>query len=158
MRRLAETSAEEDLAIFFEKFDRELENSFHQKEIPFEGEKDKFSFATTVLSEPLLGGERGIGRVTYSSSQGAIVRRQQNVHDIFDEKDGAEKAVLQGVSDFHLEYFGYESSESRYLWSEDWDPVGKKGTVPIAVKVQFLFKSENGETRVERNILIPVAD
>ncbi len=158
MRKLAETSPEEDLAIFFEKFNRELENSFHQKEIPFEGEKEQFSFATTVLSDPAVGGDLGIGKVTYFSSRSGITRRQQNVHDIFEEENGAERIVLQGVSDFHLEYLGYESGESKYVWTEDWDPVEKKGTIPIAVKIQFLFKNETGDVVVKRSVFIPSAD
>ena len=120
MQRIVGTSAEEDVAIFFEKFERELQNSFHYKEVQFHGEPDTFSFASQIGTDPLLGGDEGIGRITYlyNSSEKSIIRREQNVHEIFEEKEGIFRTALSNISDLGLEYLGYDSSRSRFEWTD----------------------------------------
>ena len=160
MRRIVGTSAEEDVAIFFEKFERELQNSFHYKEIQFHGEPDTFSFASQIKTDPLLGGDEGIGRITYlyDSSEKSIVRHEQNIHDIFEEKEGNFRTALGNVSDLKFEYLGYDSSQSKFEWMETWDSVEQKGAIPISIRIKFIHKTESGSRVITHHVLIPAAD
>lgn len=160
MRRVVETSPEEDLAIFFEKFERELQNSFHYKEIQFKGDPETFSFASRIISDPLLGGDEGIGRIAYyfNSSEKGIGRLEQNIHEVFDEREGSERTVLRDVSDLMFEYLGYDDTRSAYVWAEVWDPVERKGALPTAIKIKFIRKTETGSSVVTHHVLIPSAD
>ncbi|MBI4430409.1 MAG: prepilin-type N-terminal cleavage/methylation domain-containing protein [Candidatus Omnitrophica bacterium] len=160
MRKVVETSRDEDAAIFLEKFERDLENSFHYQEIPFQGESESLSFAGIIQTDPGLGGEQGIGRITYyhDSSEKTIVRRQDNVHQLFEDREGNLASALDNISSLQFEYFGYEQTESQYKWNREWDPVARKGTVPIAVRAEFQVHGEGGPRIVSKRILIPVAD
>ena len=160
MRRIAHPAFEEEASVVFEKISRELENSFLNADIPFTGEKDRFAFATIIRSEPVLGGARAVGQVTYfyDSYGKSMSRRQEDVHQIYKEQEGPAKPLFEHVHALHFQYFGYETSQSQYLWTDDWDPALKKNKSPMAVKIEFEF--DDGETRqnLTRTIAIPVGE
>ena len=161
MRRVTQPVSEENLVIFFEKLTRELQNSFLYTDIPFKGEKEEFGFATRISTKPELGGERGIGQVTYSynSSSDSIERRQENINQIYKETLGDSSPLLKSISSLSFEYYGYEPSESAYRWNEEWDPAEKSGKSPLAVKIEFEFHDEDGKTHhLTRSFSIPVGE
>lgn len=157
MSLTSRTTEEEDLNIFFEKLSRDLQNAFHYANIPFQGQGDRLSFATTIQTDARLGGDRGIGRVTYAydPSERAILRTQEDINQIFEEETDAAQNVLSPLSSFRLEYYRYDVLKNSYEWKEEWEEAEEK-TLPLAVKVGFRLQEEKGEKDVTRIISIPV--
>lgn len=157
MSLVNQPGAEEDLNIFFEKLSRDLQNSFHYATIPFQGKSDRFSFATTIQTDEELGGDHGIGRVTYAydSAHSAILRTQENISQIYKEKTGPSSKVFFPLSSFQLQYYKYDPVEKAYEWKEEWEETANK-MIPLAVKVVLHFQEEGREQSVARTIAIPV--
>ena len=149
--------AEEDVDIFFEKLSRELQNSFHYAKIPFQGQNDRFSFATTIQTDKKLGGDHGIGRVSYAydSAHNAILRTQENVSQIYQELSGPSNKVFFPLSSLQVQYFKYDPAEKTYEWKEEWEETEDKA-IPLAVKVVLHVQGEEKEQGIARTIAIPV--
>ena len=161
MRKMVRPLPQEERSIFFEKFSRDLQNLFHYAGVAFKGEKERVVFATTVRTQKELGGDQGIGRVTYSynSDARAIERLQENVSQIYEGKAAQSAAVLIPVDSLSFEYFGPDSSDkTKYLWSDEWDEAEENFTkgIPLAVRVTFTFQDEDQERQIKRAISIPV--
>lgn len=161
MRKMVRPLAQEEWLIFFEKFSRDAQNLFHYTGIPFKGEKERIVFATTIQTQKELGGDQGIGRVTYSYNPDdqAIQRLQENLSQIYEGKAGEAAPVLTPVSSLAFEYFGPDPTDkTKFMWSEQWDETeenNKKG-IPVAVRITFSFRDENGQRQLTRTITIPV--
>ncbi|MBI4358375.1 MAG: prepilin-type N-terminal cleavage/methylation domain-containing protein [Candidatus Omnitrophica bacterium] len=160
MKRVTRPASEENLAVFLEKLTRELQNSFPYADIPFDGENEKFTFATTVLTKPELGFDQGIGRVGYfyDDSSATIKRRQENVNQIYEEEPGLITSLLTHVSSFSVQYYSFGETESKYRWEEVWDPVIQKGKIPLAVRIELTFYDQGKEYRLSRTFAIPMGE
>lgn len=159
MKKLTQPSGDADLYIFFEKFSRDLENAFLYNGIPFHGEKEKLSFATTILTEAVLGGERGIGRVTYSyeSGRNSIGRAQENVSQIYQDEEAEARPILDQIYSLTFRYYKYNAKDKIYLWKEEWDEEEEENKNPVAVRIDLEFKDEEGKHSSVKTIAIPAA-
>ena len=157
MSLVDQAAEEEDLNIFFEKFSRDLQNTFHYATIPFLGQGDRLSFATSIQTDMRLGGGRGVGRVTYAydPSERAILRTQEDINQIFEEQTGQAQKVFFPLSSFRLEYYRYDAVKNSYEWKEEWEETEEK-IIPLAVKVLLRLQEEKGEKDVTRTVAIPV--
>jgi len=163
VERVTSTVREEDLNIFFEKFSRDLQNSFPYIGIPFEGVKDKLAFATTIQTVPELGFNQGIGRVRYfyDRSERAIHRAQEHMSQVFEEEESKSTPVLNGVFSLNFKYYEYVPGENAYKWTEERKSTEEKtsvvkGKIPVAVKIQLEFDDEGKKRSVTRTIAAPV--
>jgi prepilin-type N-terminal cleavage/methylation domain-containing protein len=157
MRLVTRPVSEENLNIFFEKLARDLQNSFNYTGISFEGENDKFSFAAKINAKPELGGERGIGRVTYfyDSGRDAISRREEDLNLVFEESFSKPAAQFGSVLEAKFLYFAQDPATKQYLWKDDWVQIDSKKKLPLAVRVEFEYKDENGRHSISKTIPIP---
>jgi hypothetical protein len=160
MKKVTRPVSEEDMMIFFEKFTRELQNSFQYKGIPFKGEKDKLFFTTFFPTHPELGGEQGIGRIIYSYPGGGVLyREEKNLSQIYNEEDEMQKKtnqILRQVTSLSFEYFGFDPGEKVYQWKEEWD---EEETTLLPQAVKLTLTIDDGDTRREytRTVSIPIA-
>ena len=157
---VATPSPDEDVQIFFEKFSRDLQNTFRYTGIYFHGEEEKVQFPTVISTRPELGGDQGIGRVTYSydSNERAIARLAENVSDIYEGKKSKGKpvAILHSVHSLKFEYFEYDPAQKQFGWIEDWTDEGDKKTNLLAVKLEMELDDEGGSRTITRTIATPI--
>ena len=159
IEKITQPNADEDINIFFEKLSRDLQNAFLYSEIPFEGDKSRFSFASIVRADPKLGGDEAIGRVSYfyDSSKKALSRRQENVSQVKQSKEGDSTPLLNHALSLSIQYYKYEPSESNYLWKEEWAAEPDKKALPIAVRLEFEFEDAHGNRqRLTKTVSVPV--
>lgn len=160
LERVAPSLREEDIAIFLEKFSRDLQNSFIYKSIPFLGETGALIFPTLIRTVPEMGGEQGIGRVSYfyDEASQSIERRQENASEIFEEKPPPPIPLLTSIFSLRFQYYEWDPLERAYLWKEAWrEEREKEGKRPLAVKVEIVFKDGRKSHRVEKTFPIPVS-
>ena len=100
--KLTQQTPVEDINIFYERSSYDFKNIFRYVTIPFTGKEDKVTFATRIDAAPSLGGDRGIGEVTYfyDPRQKAILRQERNVNQIFREAPGETSLLLKDVLSF----------------------------------------------------------
>ena len=158
MKKLSGPAEEANLYVFLEKFSSDLQNAFIYNGLPFHGEQEKLSFATTLRTEEKLGGERGIGRVSYAynSHKKAIDRVQENLSQVYTRESDPSTRILDQIISLKFRYYKYDSGEQRYFWEEEWDEVKEKNKNPLAVKMELEFEDEEGDHLLTRTVALSV--
>lgn len=135
----------EDTALFLQKAEREFYGAFRYSDIPFTGGPEKVTFATFISTDPLLGGERAIGEVSYSynNRRKAIEKEVRNVSQVYKEKKGIVSTLHRDVLSFEASYFIFDVRTEEYMWVEEWE---EEETLPVAVRLNFV-SSALGEHR-----------
>ena len=159
-QRISTSIGEEDLGIFFERLSRQFQNTFPYSSIPFQGDEEKCSFPTIISTSEALGGNLGIGRVTYymDDSSGGIGQVQENLSQLYQEKGAELKLALKNASSLSFKYYGLDVREGRYTWQESWDSSKQNGKLPQAVQLSFEFKDNQKVRYVTRTISIPIGE
>ena len=154
MQRVAVSSPEEDVQVFLEKFSRDVSNSFPYKGILFEGKQEKVRFPTAILTVPELGGDKGIGRVTYSydASSRSILKLSEDLSEIYQDKENKGTAILRNVHSIQFQYFEYTPSQQKFEWRESWSEADDKDVYLLAVKLEMEFNHEGETQRVSRTV------
>ena len=147
----------EDLGVFYEKSERDFLNMTKFGGIPFKAEDGKVSFMTLIVTDALLGKDKGLGEVTYSHDvhQKMILREERNMHDLYREEGGLKSAVLQNVASFKASFLVYEKPTESYRWQESWEEEEGK-TFPVAVRFQFELSDGKGTTDFVKTYKIPI--
>ncbi len=142
----------EDLAIFYQKARADLENTFFNQAIAFEGEKDEVTFPSTVASIPALGGDRGMGRVRlyYDPNAKGIMRQAWDYSEIYRESEGKTTLILHDVTSLEFSYLVFDKTSKSYEWNSSWKPTPDQ--LPAAVRM--LFTLGRGEP-IERTYILP---
>ena len=167
MRRINRPVPDEDLNIFFEKLSQDLQNAFHYSGIRFKGGAEKIFFATSIQTQPELGGDQGIGAVTYAydPTRLAILREQKNVSGLHEEKEEKDEEggklqgalVLDRILLLRFQYYGFVPEDKKFFWLDSWEEVDQKMGLPFALRVEIVFKEEGAKHHFVRTITIPVA-
>jgi prepilin-type N-terminal cleavage/methylation domain-containing protein len=152
--RVSQSMREEDLTIFFEKLSRDLQNTFVYELIPFAGDEETMTFATTVMTKEELGSDLGIGEVTYSLSGGkeAVMRGQRHLSEVFKEDKAAAVPVLEGVKEMRLAYFQFDPNDESYGWVGEWEDPDNHS--PLAVKMTLEYYDGTGRYEITRTIWV----
>ncbi len=127
----------EDVDIFFQKVSVDFFNAFKYTSLPFSGDSKKVTFASLIDTERALGGDQGIGEVSffYDAGKQAIVKEEKNVSQIYKEKPGKAQVMLRRVSSFQVSFFTFDKLNDAFVWQESWDP--QETILPVAVKFRF---------------------
>ena len=159
-KKMNDSAGDEALTLFFDKLSRDFQNAFPYADVPFEGDSEKVSFMTIIKTVPALGGDQGIGRVTYfyDKESGAVLCRRDNINNLFKEKPAEAAALIRGVSMLRMSYFEYDPLEGQYRWKEAWDPEDTKGGAPLAVRLEMEIREEDHERQITRTFAIPVGE
>src|SRR3990167_6177108 len=155
-KTLDNDSLTEDLSVFYEKSEKDFGAALLFTGFPFLEEDGKVSFMTLIETDALLGGDRGIGQVTYAydPSKKALVREQKNVSNLHREEQGQKSVVLRQVMSFKPFFLVYEKLDESYVWKESWeDPEGKR--LPLAVRFQLAHLSSAGLSNITKTYKIP---
>lgn len=137
-QRINKQLPQEDIAIFLDKFNRDLRNSFEFEGIKFTGGRQEISFATLVSSRQL--GCRTVGRVTYSYQpfEARLSRRQDDFSQAFSSQENEFSQPLNNIKSLKFQYYFYNQDAKEYLWLDDWG----KDSLPLAVRIEL----ETGDT------------
>ncbi len=140
---LNQESPQEDVRIFYQKASQDISNAIKYSGVSFAGDKERVSLATRIDADPKLGGERGIGRVSffYDQAQRAIFKEEENLSQIYKEAPARKVLLLRGVTSFEINYFSAHPPNKVFSWDNEWAP--KKDILPVAVR--FIFTREGAE-------------
>lgn len=144
--------SQEDTVIFLDRAHHDLSNAFAFTPVPFTGESSRVVLAGRVNAPKTLGGEDGIGRISYfyDDSKNAIIRQEWDISEIHKNQAGQSRVVMEGVSGFFLEYLTYVPTESAYVWKDVWEPTRRP--LPAAVRMTI---SRSSQETISRSFLVP---
>ena len=154
-------TAEEDVALFFDKISQDIRSATNYSLIKFDGMENRISFATVVrtLSDPLQSPQpeyiSQIGRVEYEfdKSSNILFRRQANYGQAMAEEFDPPRTMLPSVSFVKFSYYWMESERMVVK-----DRI-KDGQWPVSVLIEAGFAG-NGEklNTLSRVIDIPTGN
>jgi prepilin-type N-terminal cleavage/methylation domain-containing protein len=116
-----------------EKLQRQIRQSFINKDIVFSGEKQQICFPQVINSEAL--------RLTYAFDldKKQIVYAADKLSDVILEEDKEDKpkpkfqTYLSNVELLSFSYLFYDLQEKIYIWKDEWKEKG----LPLAVKINL---------------------
>ena len=175
------TSRQQMVILLFERFARELNNTFQFEPIGFEGEEEVFSFPglvqkydwdwsnkegrfkdddldynLTTVALPL------IAKITYEydKMERTLVRKEEvYAYPDLDElkmkpddwEEETSRLIMEDIEEIEFSYVVSKTSELNF--HDDFEAEGKM-TVPYAVKISLLLKEM--KTPLERTVFIPI--
>jgi hypothetical protein len=152
-QRINKPIPQEEAALFFDRFTRELSNCFQFASAAFIGDSDRLEFATMIN---IPGQEvKSVGKVSYSfdCSKGILNRRQFGVSEIFNRSDPLAQPVLGNIKSLEFKYYLYDKAQKKYSWVDEWT----QEKIPLAVRVEFEANYAPGNNFI-KTINIPVGE
>ncbi len=153
-------SAEEDVAIFFEKIAADLQNSFSYSQISFDGRPEKIFFPTIVhvpVDKKIAGKSNEMvdqmGGVEYFIQKGkkTIFRRTASYGQATDHKFSEARALASPVQSLRFTYIYFVDGERQVKNS-------LKGSLPVSIQIDVDFLEVGGHVRrFTRMINLPVS-
>ena len=149
---------EEDIAVFLDRFEQELHNSFKYSLISFEGREHRISFPSVVhtVADPKVSPGKvayinQIGRIEYyfDPQEGTLFRKDANYGLAVDGKFFRAGPVLQSIKDVQ---FKYELIDAK----DNVTRTSSADELPAVVDVQVFFLDDLGNFRkIQRIINVP---
>lgn len=148
---------EEDVAIFFDKFSKDLNNAFFFSSIPFEGDNSTCSFPSLIWYSSTVGHPddheyfRQLGKVEYyyDSSEDALIRRTANygkaLRSLFDRP----RTLVRGLKRITFRYY-YLTDEGEILSDRVLE------VFPSGVEVEVTVADDKGTRILRRYFDVPI--
>ncbi len=153
-------SAEEDVAVFFEKFSLDLQNAYRYESISFEGKAAKL-FIPTIVRTPIdkkisangdLVEQMGGAEYFLQKGEKAIYRRQANYSQALKKKFSQARALAAPVENLKFTYYFYEDGKLKTKKNISQE-------VPVSILVEIDFVEVGGSIRhLQRMINIPIGN
>jgi len=143
----------EDVGLFFDKFARDLRNSFRFKGIDFTGNREALAFATLVRSPRLNSSSVGSVGYYYDSKDNTLAREGNDMADIFSGHGGFSRQLLKGVKSLRILYFGLNREENTLVWMEDWN---SSKDLPLAVRLE-LELNDARQSKFVKTVRLPLS-
>jgi len=144
-KRINEVTLNQRRALLgMEKFAQEMRQILNYPKIGLTGKSSEISFPALLHDE--------IIKVTYLVEDGVLVRKEEGLADVLDEKEANPKikTVVYDLEDLKF-YFAYQEPEKEdYSWKEAWE---KEEGLPLIVKLQI--KTKDGQ-EAQKSIVIPL--
>ncbi len=145
----------EDVNILFDKFNRDLHNSFKFDGIDFIGGPSSLKFACFVSSRK-FDSHINVGQITYTydSLSGELKRQVQDYSDLYKNifSEGQDVA-LSGISACKFSYYSYDAQAKEYFWAEKWS----EQELPLAVRMDLELKDAKENNKFTKTVTIWVS-
>lgn len=132
-RRINNQAIEEDINIFFEKFNYDLQNSFKFKDIDFVGKNIKISFPNVIFSDRINKSTVGQIIYLYDIGTGTLIKEEKDISHIFNNKVGKRKKLLKNIKDLEFQYCFFNKKEKEYYWQSEG--LGNFFAVKVKIKI-----------------------
>ncbi len=151
---------EEDVAIFFDKISRGLQNTFNHSELKFRGNAQMISFPSLLnmltdkkssLGEGKYVQQMGQVKYYFDKETGAIFEQKANYGQALNNVFSNPRKIVGGITSFQILY---------YYLDGDKEVEGNKieEQIPNAVKVEVLFQEGLRSKILNKWINIPVGN
>jgi hypothetical protein len=143
----------EEINFFLDNFKQDLKNTFYFKEIAFQGEPQKLSLATFVYDISFQ--EKLPGKVVYvyEPYKKSFIRQEFSYPQIFSATSHPRVKALKNIDNLEFKYYYYKKETNEFLWEEN----ALDGKIPLAVRIEFVFKDEKEENPFVCTVSIPIA-
>lgn len=143
--RVNETTLSQRKALlFFERFAQEARQILNYPKIGLTAKNSEVSFPALIRDE--------IIKVDYLLQQDKLIRRQETLAGVLDEKETSLKSriVLDDIEELVFNFAYQEEGKEDYSWKESWE---KKDGIPLIIKVRI--KSKDSQP-MEKSVVIPL--
>jgi len=151
-QRVNQRLPQEDAFIFFDKFSRDLRNSFKFSAVRFSGRETSLEFAT-VINSPRLQ-KTTVGKVSYFYNQQAQVfsRQQDDYSQLCDGGGGSLVQSLNNIKSVKFYYCIFDVETKQHIWYEEWT----KEDMPLAVRIELEIEDGSQIRKFVYTVGIPV--
>ncbi|MFC1709580.1 type II secretion system protein J [Candidatus Omnitrophota bacterium] len=164
--RMSQEQPAEEIILFFERFSRDLRNSFRYAGIDFMGNSDEISFPTIGQFQWKDVKKEGIGRISYffDRTTDTLKTTQSNYSQAYQNKVSYERELVKGIESLSFKYYSYDSAEKVFFWASSWQYGGDgnfgvvaEKSIPLAVKVELEIQDGRLNRKFQKTVFIPAA-
>lgn len=143
----------EDMAIFLNKFSRDLRKTFKFEGVEFIGEKDRIEFASLVTSRNLQ--ITTVGKIVYSYNtlNETLDRIERDFSQIYGDEEGRVIQVLSKITDLNFQYYYYDTGKKEFNWEDSWH----KERFPLAVRLELKINSDGDTETYVKTVNLPIS-
>ena len=154
------STSEDDIAIFFDKINAELQNTMAFSGISFSGKGNQVSFATIIriplrakASPAKIQYADQIGKVEYyfDATKKEIYRREANYGQALQNKFSSDRPMVRHALSLSLQY--YYTAKNEYTILKE-----ANGAIPSAVLIEVGFGEEGKKNSLKRFFNVPIAN
>lgn len=151
-QRVNKTLPEEDIGIFFDKFNRDINNIIQYKDLKFTGNKEMMEFTAIVDSSRLNA--RTVGQIVYyyNGHSKELNRLVKDYSQIYNEQRGIRAGPIRNISDLAFKYYFFNEQTGKYKWTEEWIDV----KLPLAVRVEINIDYGSEIRKFSKTVSIPI--
>jgi prepilin-type N-terminal cleavage/methylation domain-containing protein len=149
-QRVNRMSLNEDLNIFFDRFNADVGNSVRYAGLKFSGKTDRLELPTLVSSPALEA--KTVGMAIYSCAQDTLSRAQTDYSQVYQDVSPAPRHMIRGLTSCNFTYYQYDEEKKEYSWVEEWT----EDALPLAVRLALSVKTVNGVQNMVKTVSIPV--
>ncbi|MCG8430545.1 MAG: prepilin-type N-terminal cleavage/methylation domain-containing protein [Candidatus Omnitrophica bacterium] len=145
---------EEDVNIFFYKFNMDLKNSFVYQEQGFSGNEEEFSFWTLTPSRQFEA--KTAGKVSYRFDPGSEIlsRRVSDYSEVAEGSEPQDATYLGGVRMVRLAYYFFDEEKKEYEWRRECT---EEDILPFAVRVEVALEDGVDDSVFTKTVFLPRA-
>jgi len=144
--------AEEDMAVFLDKFAVDVRNSHAVKPLLFHGTKETVEFPTLVAGRE--GGNRTIGKVIYLHENDLLKRQELDYSAAYTKRPERIKTISCPAKSAAFSYYLFDDEKKEYMWSDAYSGPA----LPRAVRLEFEC-DDGAETRtITKTVSVPVLE
>lgn len=162
-KRSRALSADEDVAIFFDKLERDLHNSFRYQKLPFKGDGLHLTFPTIVHApvdpkHPEWDTDEyvdlmGLVEYRFDASEQGVYRRQANYGQAMSKEFEDPRLLAGHIKGLRFRYYYINPGDEKGELVDEYE-----GELPSAVLVMLEFDEPTGGTRtLTRLVNLPAA-
>jgi prepilin-type N-terminal cleavage/methylation domain-containing protein len=151
-QRINKPLGQEDLSLFFDKLNQDLNNCVKSGNIPFTGDQNNLGIPALVNSSRLKIKTVGLATYSYDQQSGVLNRQQKDFSQIYSRQESDMQPLLKNIGSFKFEYYCFDKQKQEYLWKEVWSDSG----IPLAIRVELSLNDSSGSDKIIRSITIHV--
>jgi len=125
-----------EIQYFLNKLSYELRNSFHYSSIPFEGNEERLSFPSILVTYDEDKVFTDIYNIEYNFKARTLMRKS-NCLSRKDDKDKKDKILYPLLKNISFSFGFLDEGEKTVIWKEEW-PSELEGLIPKAVGINLV--------------------
>lgn len=159
---------DQDVFISLEKMESSFRNALDCSNIDFVGDKKKVSIPSLTAAVFPRGSKEAsrltVGKVTYylDTVKDMLMKKNADYAGSTSETGTGSscESEMARVNDISFSYLYFDKESDKYDWKESWnlDKDKKDGKLPIAVKIELLYKDDGKEIKTVRTVFLPLGD
>jgi prepilin-type N-terminal cleavage/methylation domain-containing protein len=153
-QRVSRLLPEEDMAIFFDRFNSDVKNSLRFGGLKLTGSEYTLQLVTLVSTSRFQGLTPGEVIYSYNQNSKVISREELDLSHIYTEEKGISARSINNIKSCRFQYYYRDKERKQYFWQDEWI----KEELPLAIRLELELDDGSQIRTFTKTVSIPIAE